>query len=68
MRVSGQSFFLGNTGYFQAGDPASLLHTWSLAVEEQFYSLTMIVVLRFVPRQLNLVLAGGLIASLATSQ
>jgi peptidoglycan/LPS O-acetylase OafA/YrhL len=31
-------FFLANTGYFdQAADLMPLLHTWSLAVEEQFY-------------------------------
>lgn len=31
-------FFLTNTGYFdQAADLMPLLHTWSLAVEEQFY-------------------------------
>ena len=33
-------FFLANTGYFdQAADLMPLLHTWSLAVEEQFYLL-----------------------------
>lgn len=31
-------FFLANTGYFdQSADLMPLLHTWSLAVEEQFY-------------------------------
>lgn len=31
-------FFLANTGYFeQSSDLMPLLHTWSLAVEEQFY-------------------------------
>jgi len=31
-------FFLRHTGYFTAGDDLKpLLHTWSLAVEEQFY-------------------------------
>ena len=33
-------FFWRNTGYFAAGsDTKPLLHTWSLAVEEQFYLL-----------------------------
>src|SRR4029079_6421724 len=31
-------FFLNNTGYFnEVADLMLLLHTWSLAVEEQFY-------------------------------
>jgi peptidoglycan/LPS O-acetylase OafA/YrhL len=33
-------FFLANTGYFdQSADLMPLLHTWSLAVEEQFYAV-----------------------------
>jgi peptidoglycan/LPS O-acetylase OafA/YrhL len=33
-------FFLSDTGYFEdAADTKPLLHTWSLAVEEQFYVL-----------------------------
>jgi peptidoglycan/LPS O-acetylase OafA/YrhL len=36
--VANWHFVIGNTGYFAASGPQSpLLHTWSLAIEEQFY-------------------------------
>ena len=38
-------YFYGNTGYFdQAAELQPLLHTWSLAVEEQFYFIWPLVV------------------------
>ncbi len=59
-------YFLANTGYF---DPAAelqpLLHTWSLAVEEQFYLVWPVIILgfaRFGPRVL-LAIALGIVAT-----
>lgn len=63
--------FWGRSGYFDGGvegDP--LLHTWSLAVEEQFYLFLPLVLLalrRFSARSMKLVLCGGLLASLIAS-
>jgi len=53
---SSNIFFWLETGYFDmAAESRPLLHTWSLAVEEQFYllfPLFLALLLRYVPRQL----------------
>jgi peptidoglycan/LPS O-acetylase OafA/YrhL len=60
-------FFYFKTGYFGANaDEVPLLHTWSLAVEEQFYvvfPIILILIERFAPRRLTLLLAGLWLAS-----
>jgi peptidoglycan/LPS O-acetylase OafA/YrhL len=64
-------YFWRNAGYFDA--PAELqllLHTWSLAVEEQFYlgfPLLLILCRRLSRRQLQAVLSTILVVSLALS-
>jgi peptidoglycan/LPS O-acetylase OafA/YrhL len=64
-------FFWLQTGYFDA--PASstaLLHTWSLAVEEQFYIFLPIVLVllnRFAPRRVGAVICGMAIGSFLVS-
>jgi peptidoglycan/LPS O-acetylase OafA/YrhL len=58
-------YFWLQSGYFDA--PASetpLLHTWSLAIEEQFYvflPVLLVALHRFTPRRINLVI--GLVAT-----
>jgi peptidoglycan/LPS O-acetylase OafA/YrhL len=51
-------YFWFQSGYFDAPASATpLLHTWSLAVEEQFYvflPLFLILIRRFAPRRVNL--------------
>lgn len=51
--VSNLSFFL-ETGYFQGGaETKPLLHTWSLAIEEQFYigfPILLLLIARWAPR------------------
>jgi len=55
------------TGYFgQAAETKPLLHTWSLGVEEQFYlvhPLLLVLVRRFAPARLKLVLGLTALAS-----
>lgn len=57
-------YFMTDTGYFaDQADVRPLLHTWSLAVEEQFYlayPLILIAVLRWLPKRLVVVI--GLLA------
>jgi peptidoglycan/LPS O-acetylase OafA/YrhL len=63
-------YFLGESGYFDFHGPAPLLHTWSLSVEEQFYlafSLTLLGVLRWAPRRLEIVIVTAGLLSFATA-
>ncbi|WP_431323514.1 acyltransferase family protein [Rhizobium sp. YTU87027] len=63
--------FENESGYFDIGTQMKpLLHTWSLAVEEQFYILFPLLLLaidRFARRYVVLVLAGLLVVSFAAS-
>ena len=63
--------FLRTSGYFDDGaDLKPLLHTWSLAVEEQFYivfPLVMIVIWRWFRRHLALILSLAALLALAKS-
>ncbi len=63
-------FFWWHSGYFDAPTSKPLLHTWSLAVEEQFYlsfPLFMLLVRRLFPRQLRAAVALLFFASFLTS-
>ena len=62
--------FYAQSGYFDAAsDTKPLLHTWSLAVEEQFYFLfpLLVIALRRQTRILDCVLAALIIGSLLLS-
>lgn len=63
--------FWREAGYFNtASESKPLLHTWSLAVEEQFYIVFPIILLlgyRFAPKYLRSAIAVGTLGSLALS-
>ena len=65
-------YFWRETGYFQApADAAPLLHTWSLAVEEQFYLLFPLVLMWLLPRSrrwLAIAVWSALAVSLAAAE
>lgn len=64
--------FWNKTDYFNdAVGNIPLLHTWSLSVEEQFYLLfppLLLLLIRFVPRRVNLALFGLAALSLVGAQ
>lgn len=66
--VSNIGFFL-ETGYFAgSAETVPLLHTWSLAVEEQFYlgfPILLILIARFVPARRSMILITITLASFA---
>ncbi|HEY3967320.1 MAG TPA: acyltransferase family protein [Planctomycetaceae bacterium] len=65
-------YFWQNTGYFDGpADLKPLLHTWSLAVEEQFYlgyPFLLVFLMRFQQRTIGTILAVLAIVSLGASQ
>ena len=64
-------WFFTDTGYFAGGaDVKPLLHTWSLAVEEQYYigfPILLMLLARACPRWRNLVVASIAILSISLS-
>jgi len=67
---SSNFYFWKHSGYFDSPTSSPLLHTWSLAVEEQFYILFpifLVVVRRFFPGRLRIGVVVLFFASLVTS-
>lgn len=63
-------YFWKHSGYFDSPTSQPLLHTWSLAVEEQFYisfPLFLVVVRKFFPKRLRASVISLFFASLITS-
>ncbi len=66
--VSNWVFIAEDTTYFEAfTDPSPLQHTWTLAIEEQFYLVWPVVVLVFLARRHRSWLIGGSLAIAAAS-
>jgi peptidoglycan/LPS O-acetylase OafA/YrhL len=68
---SSNFFFWLHSGYFDSPTSNPLLHTWSLAVEEQFYilfPLFLVIVRHFFPQRLKLAVLILFFASLAASE
>ena len=70
--VANWHFIFSDQGYFQwTGPPSPLLHTWSLAVEEQFYlvwpAVCWVVLRRFGRRGLAVAALVGIVASAAVT-
>ncbi|MGP0032606.1 MAG: acyltransferase family protein [Acidimicrobiales bacterium] len=68
--VSNWHFLLSGTNYFaQTGLPSPLLHTWSLAVEEQFYFVWPLVILGLLrlTRSLRVLLAVSVAAAVTSA-
>lgn len=67
---SSNFFFWRHSGYFDSPTSNPLLHTWSLAVEEQFYiafPIFLVIARRFFPQRLKLSVVVLFFASLAAS-
>lgn len=69
---SSNILFWRESGYFAAAaELKPLLHTWSLAVEEQFYILyppLLLALYRFIPKRLSLIIILGVLISLGLAQ
>jgi len=68
---SSNFFFWQHSGYFDSPTSNPLLHTWSLAVEEQFYILfpiLLVVTRRFFPERLKLAVLALFFVSLGASE
>jgi peptidoglycan/LPS O-acetylase OafA/YrhL len=67
---SSNLYFWQHSGYFDSPTSQPLLHTWSLAVEEQFYisfPLFLVLVRRFFPNRLRVSVVALFLVSLVTS-
>jgi peptidoglycan/LPS O-acetylase OafA/YrhL len=68
---SSNFFFWTHSGYFDSPTSNPLLHTWSLAVEEQFYILFpifLVITRRFFPQRLKLAVVALFFASFAAGE
>lgn len=71
MTYTSNFYFYQAADYFSEGDIRPLLHTWSLAVEEQFYLLFPLLLLalhRYAPRWKLFAIAAMALASLAYAE